>query len=132
MAKIALVAGGGGLCSPKGDYNFRVVDIEEDTSKGGNPMLKVTCVVVDEGGNDRNKFFDYLVLTADSLWKLTEFLKSCGQDADEGLEVDTDDIVENAVGWTGRVALKVEKYDGRDSNKVAAYLSSKEEDEFAK
>lgn len=111
---------------PAGDYKFRVVEAKEDSSKSGNDMIKLKLRIIREDGTDGPCLFDYLVLMESTFFKVDQFLKSCGKHPGEGESVDLD--CAEMIGWEGEASLKVEKYDGKDSNKVAAYLFS--EDSF--
>lgn len=110
---------------PPGEYTLRVVEAEEDTSKNGNDMIKLTLVVVKDNGKDGPRLFDYLVFSESSFWKIDTFLKSAGEHPGEGASVDL--AAEKCIGWTVRAKLKIESYDGRESNKIESYLF---EDEF--
>ena len=103
-----------------GDYRLRVIEANEDTSKGGNDMIKLKLRVLKPDGDEGPALFDYLVFTDTSFWKIDHFLKSCAQHPGEGenVEIDPDQII----GWECQAALKVEAYEGQKSNKVAAYL----------
>lgn len=103
-----------------GDYRLRVVEASEDTSRAGNDMIKLKLRVVRDNGSDGPGLFDYLVFSESAFWKVDTFLKSCGKHPGEGEEIalDPDDMI----GWECMATLSVETYDGKKSNKVAAYL----------
>ena len=103
-----------------GDYRLRVIEAAEDTSKGGNDMIKLKLRVILPDGSDGPTLFDYLVFTETCFWKIDHFLKSCGRHPGEGAAVSID--AGELTGWECEASLKVETFEGHKSNKVAAYL----------
>lgn len=110
---------------PAGDYPLRVIEATEDTSKGGNDMIKLKLRVLNRDGTEGPALFDYLVFSDNSFWKIDQFLKSCGEHPGEGVDFDLDP--QRLVGWECEATLTVEEYKGQKNNKVAAYLF---DDEF--
>ena len=119
-----------GGCEPKGRYKLRVVDVEKDTAKDSSDMLKLTLAVLKDG-NPGTKLYEYLIFSEKSFWKVEHFLKSCGEYAGDGVDVDSDELADDCIGWECEADLKVETYQGRDSNKVAAFVFD-DEDDFTK
>ena len=111
---------------PAGVYTLRVIEAEEDTSKGGNDMVKLKLRVVKDDGKDGPALFDYLVFTESSFWKIDAFLKSADKHPGEGEEVELD--CDDMIGWEVRAKLTVDTYNGKQSNKVDAYLFEDGED----
>ena len=107
-----------------GDYQLRVLEAVEDTSKSGNEMIKLKFRILKDDGSDGPILYDYLVFTESSFWKIDHFLKSCGQHPGENekIELDPDEMID----WLCDATLTVEEYDGRKSNKVIAYLWDEE------
>jgi hypothetical protein len=103
---------------PPGEYPFRVLDAAAKRSKSGNEMIELKLAVGRDADNEVT-LFDYLVFDGKSEWKVDAFLTSCGMHPGEGAEVDLEPS--EFVAWEGSCRLKIEKYDGRDQNKVAAY-----------
>jgi hypothetical protein len=101
-----------------GDYDFRVEDAKERTSKKGTPMIEVKLVISDGKGN-RATIFDNLLS-----WNLPEFMAAIGEKVvfGEETEVDPDDLL----GRSGRLRINVENYEGNERNKVAKYLPGPE------
>jgi hypothetical protein len=108
---------------PAGEYPFRVLDAIEKRSKSGNDMIELKIAVGDSAAEEVT-VFDYLVFDGKSEWKIDAFLTSCGMHPGEGVEADLNP--NEFIGWEGRVRVKVEKYDGKDQNKVAAYTFEEE------
>lgn len=65
-------------------------------------------------------FYDHLVFTESSFWKIDVFRAAIGETviANEEIEIVADDLI----GRQGRARLVVEEYNGRKRNKVAAWL----------
>lgn len=103
-----------------GEHTLRVVEAKEDTSKGGNDMIKLTLQVVRKDGSKGPKLFDYLVFTAAAFWKVDQFLKAAERHpgAGEEINIDADDLI----GIEVEAELKIEEHEGKKSNKVESYL----------
>lgn len=105
---------------PVGEYGFTVVGFEKTISKAGKKMAAVT-LQLDESAQYW-KVYDYLVLTANMEWKLATFFESLGlKKKGEPLTSMPWDKVLNE---TGRVRIKHEKYEDKESCKVDRYLAS--------
>lgn len=64
----------GGLI-PDGEYDAQVIEVDEQTSKAGNAMLKMTVRIWASGGT--YQLVDYVV-NPSSLWKLKRLASSVG------------------------------------------------------
>lgn len=107
---------------PAGTYTVRVAEAIEDTSKSGNDMLKLKLRIVLNNGHDGPALFDYLVLSEGASWKIDQFLAAMGKHPGEGRAVELDpDIM---IGWECDAELVVDEYNGKQSNKVSAYIIS--------
>lgn len=105
---------------PAGEYDFEVVSAEEQTSKAGNPMIKLRLKIFNAEGNERTQF-DYLISTANAAYKLKHFCESVGLDY-AAAAWDCDDCV----GRSGRLKLNIQKGNDAypdDRNGVADYIS---------
>ena len=103
-----------------GDYQLRVIEAQEDTSKAGNEMIKLRLRVIKDDGTDGPALFDYLVFNEASFWKVNAFLKACDRHPGEGKSIDIE--AEDCIGWECEATLCVETYEGKKSNKVTSYL----------
>lgn len=103
-----------------GDYRCKVVEAKEDTSKAGNDMITAKCRVIREDGTEGPAFFERLVFTEKTFWRVDQFLKACGKHPGEGedIAIDADDMI----GWEFEATLTIEEYDGRKSNRIAEFL----------
>ena len=103
---------------PIGEYGFTVIELEKTFSSNGNRMAKVT-LELDQSGQFW-KVYDNLVLTDKTAWKLAQFFECLGlKKKGEKLEKMPWDKVLNE---TGRVKIKHETYQGKESCKVDQYL----------
>ena len=71
---------------PAGIYPAVIVDVQERTSKAGNPMLVLTVDVKPEAGRSI-EVAEYIPLTERSAWKVERWLAACGHTFREGEEV---------------------------------------------
>ena len=103
---------------PVGEYDFEVEDLEKTFSSKGNKMAKVVLKIEYNGIN--YKVFDNIVLMSNMKWKIAQFFECLGlKKKGEPLQKMPWDKV---VGATGRMKLKHETYEGRESCKVDRYL----------
>ncbi len=103
---------------PVGEYGFRVVEFNRKFSKAGNKMAEIK-LELDETAQFW-KVYDYLVLTDKNAWKLATFFESLGlKKKGEALERMPWDKV---LGAEGRVKIKHEIYEGKESCKVDRYV----------
>jgi hypothetical protein len=101
-----------------GEYLLTVIEAIETVSKNsGDEMIKLHLEVEGHGC----RLFDYLVASESSAWKLDTFRKAIGEAVVEGEEVELH--AARLVGRRGYARLKVETYQGKDSNKVEFWLT---------
>lgn len=106
---------------PAGDYPVTVVEASETVSRSsGADMIKLT---LDAEGPDGAcvKVFDYLVASPSCAWKIDAFRRALGQEIvlGEAVELSASDLL----GRTLRARLIVEEFNGRQNNKVDAWLA---------
>jgi hypothetical protein len=103
-----------------GDYLLIVIEAVEAVSKNsGEDMIKLTLEVEGHGC----RLFDYLVASESSAWKIDTFRKAIGDAVVEGEEVELH--ASKLVGRRGYAHLKVETYNGKDSNKVDFWITDR-------
>jgi hypothetical protein len=105
---------------PAGAYKFRVIESKDDSSSGGNAMIKLKIRLIKKDGTDGPSNYDYLVFNPKCFWKIDQFLKSVGKHPGEGKDIDIK--AEELIGAQGEVSVKVETYEGNKENKVVNYL----------
>ena len=106
---------------------MRVEDISDFQSASGNQCLKVRLAFVDPSGltklngepaNNPGNVFDNGLVTspADKQGRLRNFVEACGKTWGEVSDTDA------LLGAEIDVKLKLDEYNGEQSNKVARYL----------
>lgn len=107
---------------PEGNYLCAVIGAEEKTSKAGSEMIELKCEVIgpDVPEEEGAIFYDYLVFSESSFWKITRALRAMGMtfEDDEEVEIEAPELE----GKTFEATLTVEDFKGRKSNKVGDYL----------
>lgn len=116
----------GGLW-PAGEYDFEVNEAEEQTSKSGNEMVKLTLHVFNADGQ-RRTVWDYLVSTSGGMFKIRHFAEATGMlhRYEQG-----DMPAEIMIGKTGRCKLAIVKdKNGQypDKNGIADYLAARKQE----
>jgi hypothetical protein len=105
-----------------GDYDFEVADAKEETSKGGNDMVKLKLNIEGEEGR-RHVVFDYLVGTEASMFKVRGFAETTGMlpQYDRG-DMDPSEMI----GRTGRATIAIDDKNKAyaPKNVVRAYLKA--------
>ena len=112
-----------------GVYRMRVEEITDFQSQSGNQCLKVRLAYVDPGAlmklddtpavNAGNVFDNGLVTSpADKQGRLRNFVEACGHSWGEVSDTDV------LIGAEVDVKIKVDEYNGEQSNKVARYLKA--------
>jgi hypothetical protein len=103
-----------------GDYLLTVIEAVEAVSKNsGEDMIKLTLEVDGHGC----RLFDYLVASESSAWKIDTFRKAIGEAVVEGEEVELH--AAKLVGRRGHARIKVETYNGKESNKVDFWITDR-------
>jgi len=100
---------------PVGDHRVRIETVEEQTSKSGNDMLRLTLSVSGYG----SKLFHYIVFMPDKPEITNQSLGSVF----DSFGITPGDM--NFYGWQGRVGaarVKHEQYDGKPQAKIAYFL----------
>lgn len=100
---------------PVGDHRVRIETVEEQTSKSGNDMLRLTLSVSGYG----SKLFHYIVFMPDKPEITNQSLGSVF----DSFGITPGDM--NFYGWQWRVGaarVKHEQYDGKPQAKIAYFL----------
>jgi hypothetical protein len=112
-----------------GPYDFVVADATEKESQGNkNPMIELQLDV--KGPNGSHKIvYDNLVFTPSAFWKIDAFRICTGEVLIKGEKINFE--AEDCLRRTGKLSLKIEKYEGREKNKVEEYLVPDDSEEKA-
>jgi hypothetical protein len=106
---------------PVGDHRVRIETVEEQTSKSGNDMLRLTLSVSGYG----SKLFHYIVFMPDKPEITNQSLGSVF----DSFGITPGDM--NFYGWQGRVGaarVKHEPYDGKQTAKVSYFIMRSKQD----
>ena len=104
-----------------------IIESEEQVSKKGNAMFRVTLQPVDEKYSNR-KIWDFLVEGASFDKKIGNLLASAGKDFTRGGTIEAHHLI----GLQVRVKLKHESWEGRINEKVAFYVPRSKATDVAK
>ena len=109
-----------------GSYNMRIKEAEDYTSQKGTEMIKLTLEFVEPPMNLTNlegqpckavgNIFDYIMLDADKQWKLRQLTEAVG------LPWGNYDPIAELPQKEVKVQLKLEAYEGNQTNKVGRYI----------
>ena len=113
---------------PDGLYCVEIIAAKEKTSKSGNEMFELKLEVRPEGGGSGPKFFDWLVLSESTAWKMDQFLAAAGKHPGEGVEVDVD--ADDLIGLLLTARLRQRKRDKGTTMEVDAYIVPGAESEW--
>lgn len=112
-----------------GSADFEIKAAEDTVSQSSQKdMIKLTVQVWDADGKSGN-IFDYLVGSANCVWKIKEFCDSIGKPQwyAPGFELKADDLI----GQTGKAIIAIEKSRDEkygDRMKIKSYLPPKVSD----
>ena len=104
---------------PDGPYDFQITDIKEKTTKNGDPMVNVTCEVINSSEYNGKKVFmnvNFLQTGKPGAGMSTHFLKSIGQPWEGAVTVDPD----NWVGEQFKARVETREYVKTDKTKGKA------------
>lgn len=103
---------------PKGEYPFRVEEINYEQSKSGKNMIKATIAVQPEGESEV-WVTDFILLTTTTMWKVAQFFASIGMFEyckEHGMDWD------KTIDKEGRILLGHRMYDGKERNEIVRYI----------
>jgi hypothetical protein len=101
-----------------GDHQVEVVDAIESLSRSGHEMIELKLKT-----SAGSYLYDFLVFIPTAFWKIDSFRAATGEvvTPEDDVEITPDDLI----GRTGVARLIVEDYNGKQRNKVAAWLTPK-------
>ena len=104
---------------PEGIYDFVVADANDKQSQSGNDMIELQLIIKGPDGQE-SKVYDNLVFTPKAYWKIDAFRLCTGDKLIKGQSVEFD--ATDCLDRTGKCDVIVDKYEGRERNKVSEYL----------
>jgi hypothetical protein len=101
-----------------GDHQVEVIDAVESLSRTGHEMIELKLRT-----SAGSYLYDFLVFIPSAFWKIDSFRAATGEvvTPEDDVEITPDDLI----GRTGVARLIVEDYNGKQRNKVAAWLTLK-------
>jgi hypothetical protein len=108
---------------PEGVYDFVVVDANDKKSQNGNEKIELQLIIKGPEGQE-HRIYDNLVFTPNSNWKIDQFRIATGETLVKGQSVEFD--ATDCLDRTGKCYVIVDKYEGRERNKVGDYLDPAE------
>ena len=107
---------------PEGEYQFEILTAEDTQSKStGNDMLKLSLRIFENGGENSQRVFDYLVSIDSMIWKIRHFAEAIGMLPEyESGEM----LAETLPGRTGKCKIVIQPASGQwdAKNVVKDYL----------
>ena len=107
---------------PEGEYTFEILTAEDTQSKStGNDMLKLSLRIFENGGENSQRVFDYLVSIDSMIWKIRHFAEAIGMLPEyESGEM----LAETLPGRTGKCKIVIQPASGQwdAKNVVKDYL----------
>lgn len=101
---------------PEGTYLAQIVEGKVETSKEGNAMINWRFDIC-EGDATGKPLWDYTSLQPAALWKVKSLIETAGIPFDpKGFST------EDALGKRLRLKVTLEEYEGKQRNKIDAYL----------
>jgi len=105
-----------------GNYDLRIIDATQGTSKTGNPQLKVACEFVG-GRYDGKKITTWYSLTEASMWKIGALVEACGvAHTVVGSDAKGNPVIEfeeaDLIGAIFACDISIEEYQGKKNNRI--------------
>lgn len=120
------VEAGGGSNVPEGQYEVKVVEVEQKTSdNSGNDYLAWEFQVISPAKYKGKKLYHNTSLTPQSLWNLRGLLEQLGVEVpEEPTDIDLDDLIDRTVGCE----VQHEEYKGKPKPRIVDFFEFSEEE----
>jgi uncharacterized protein DUF669 len=106
---------------PEGEYDFLVADANEKISQSsGNDMIELRLLIKGPDGEEV-RIYDNLVFSNKAFWKIDQFRICTGDKLVAGQEVEFK--AEDCLDRTGKAFVTIERFEGRERNKVKEYIA---------
>lgn len=112
---------------PPGRYNAKFEEYENDVAgTDGSDMVKMTYIITEEGEYKGRKAFRNLSLKPTALWMFKRTCIALGIDEavfDTEEDLDTDEILDDAVGADCRLVIKERTWEGEKRSEIRSVLA---------
>lgn len=103
----------------EGRHRVKIVEINEQTSQGGDDMLVFVFEVI-KGDSKGARVYENCVLTDKALWKLQQILQAIGIKCDGKVALDLDKLI----GKICEVDVFHEEYEGRTRARIGEFFKA--------
>ena len=111
-----------GFAIPDGNYAVRCIDVEQSTSKAGNPMFVWSFVII-AGEFEGKDMKMWTSLAPAAMWKVAEAVKALGVgDVGQVVKFKRSDVIGRECGAT----ISASEYQGKMSSKIDKLMSKEE------
>lgn len=101
----------------EGRHRVKIVEINEQTSQGGDDMLVFVFEVI-KGDSKGARVYENCVLTDKALWKLQQILQAIGIKCDGKVALDLDKLI----GKVCEIDVFHEEYEGRTRARIGEFF----------
>jgi len=116
-----------------GRYDFRIEDVEQNTSKNGNPQLVMKSVIVG-GPSDGKKFTSWWSLVEKAQWRLNQLIEATGcphqvvgEDGEGNPLVEFEES--DLIGLTFSADVVIDNYQNKKNNKLENLYPTEDDSE---
>ena len=103
----------------EGRHRVKIVEIDEQTSQGGDDMLVFVFEVI-KGDSKGARVYENCVLTDKALWKLQQILQAIGIKCDGKVALDLDKLI----GKICEIDVFHEEYEGRTRARIGEFFKA--------
>lgn len=103
----------------EGRHRVKIVEIDEQTSQGGDDMLVFVFEVI-KGESKGARVYENCVLTDKALWKLQQILQAIGIKCDGKVALDLDKLI----GKVCEIDVFHEEYEGRTRARIGEFFKA--------
>lgn len=103
----------------EGRHRVKIVEIDEQTSQGGDDMLVFVFEVI-KGDSKGARVYENCVLTDKALWKLQQILQAIGIKCDGKVALDLDKLI----GKVCEIDVFHEEYEGRTRARIGEFFKA--------
>lgn len=103
----------------EGRHRVKIVEINEQTSQGGDDMLVFVFEVI-KGDSKGARVYENCVLTDKALWKLQQILQAIGIKCDGKVALDLDKLI----GKVCEIDVFHEEYEGRTRARIGEFFKA--------